>query len=56
MIDTDRKIHIFVDISNITCGAIEITNSSNTRLNVPALVEIVSNQREVSRKVSVCNA
>lgn len=56
MIDIARKIHIFVDISNITCGAIEITNSSKTKLNVPGLVEIVSNQREIARKVSTCQA
>ena len=56
MTDAVRKIHIFVDISNITCGAIEITNSSRTKLNVPGLVETVRMQREVARKVSTCTA
>ena len=48
-----RKIHIFIDISNITLGArdVNLVSGPTPRLNVPALVEIVGNHREIARKV-----
>ena len=47
----DRKVHIYIDISNITCGAIGVTNIHNTKLNIPCLIDVVSKRREVVRKV-----
>ena len=49
--DYDRKIHIYIDISNILCGAIGITNYAKTRLNIPGLIDVVRKRREVVRKV-----
>ena len=50
--DYERKIHIYIDISNILCGAIAETNFAKTRLNIPGLIDIVRKRREVVRKVS----
>lgn len=46
-----RKVHLFIDISNILVGAKEIAESKARRLNVQALLNTVSGQREVARKV-----
>lgn len=47
----DRKVHIYIDISNILCGAIGITSIQKTKLNIPCLIDVVSKRREVVRKV-----
>ena len=49
---SERKIHLFVDISNILIGSRAMNDLPGLRLNIPALVEAVSRQREIVRKVS----
>lgn len=46
-----RKVHIFIDISNILIGAKELTETATLRLNVQVLLDIVTDEREVARKV-----
>lgn len=48
---SERKIHVFIDISNIVCGARDIKKSSKIELDVPALFHLVKGDREVARKV-----